>query len=317
MEKGKISRLATFPAVKKGQWYYGFNCKGCKEPIYLLTFEGIPPSNLFVGEGQFSVPCPLCQTDVLYETHEFIPLKARRDIPSPHQSTKRIEPSNMARQPLKRKYPKVKPTFGPGHLEDRPAAAALVARCVSLWTDIEVQQAHLLAKILHANTEPAIAMFLAISNSRTQFDVLNAAARVVLNELDYELFGALMNIRNGLEKERNHLVHGVYGAAQEIKEGVLWVNPIDQAAHTVRVSASGVTPEALEAFRDKIFVYEPGDLETIARDFEAFHRNLGFFIGYLHSPEPTWRAERYPQLCAWPPLQRELTRLREGQKNKH
>jgi hypothetical protein len=38
-------------------------------------------------------------------------------------------------------------------------------------------------------------------------------------------------------------------------------------------SPSGVTSEALESLRDKVFVYELGDLETVARDFEAFQKN--------------------------------------------
>jgi hypothetical protein len=310
VEKGMICRLATFPRAEKGRWYYGFKCKGCKKPIYILTgFEYEPPKNIFIGEGQLSVPCPFCSADTIYETYEFIPLKAKNDIASPHQSANRIEPSGMSRQPLKSKYPNVSPTFGPGHLEDRPKSAALIARCISLWTDVEIQQARLLAQMLKANTEPAIAVFLAISNSRTQYEVLNAAASVVLDERDYELFTAIMKIRSGLEKERNNLVHGQYGAAQEVKDGVLWINPIDQTAHTVRVNASGVTPQSLEWLRGKVFVYEPADLESIARDFEALHLNLGFFIGYLGSNNEAWRLERYPEICAWPPLADELIRL--------
>jgi hypothetical protein len=271
---------------------------------------------MFTGEGQLSTECPYCTQYAIYESNEFVPLKAKQKIPAPHQSANRVEPSNMARQPIKRKYPKAEPVFGPGQLEDRPKAAALVARCISLWTDVEIQQAYLLAQILGANTEPAMAMFLAISNSRTQYEVLNAAARIALNEQDYELFSAHMNIRTGLEKERNHLVHGQFGGSRAIKDGVAWVNAIDQSAYSARVRMKGTTPELLQEFLDKVFVYELGDLETIARNFQDFHQNLGLFTGYLSSLEPSWRATRYPQLCAWPPLERELARMREAQKNK-
>jgi hypothetical protein len=56
-KKGQISRFARYPAVEKGKWYYGFICKGCTEPIYVLKNPIGNVSNLFVGEGQFSVPC--------------------------------------------------------------------------------------------------------------------------------------------------------------------------------------------------------------------------------------------------------------------
>ena len=42
---------------------------------------------------------------------------------------------------------------------------------------------------------------------------LEAAAKVVLNEQDYELFAAHMARRAALEKERNDLAHGCYGVA--------------------------------------------------------------------------------------------------------
>ena len=136
--------------------------------------------------------------------------------------------------------------------------------------------------------------------------MLDAVAKVVLNEADYELFSALMKYRESVEKERNALAHGRFGGAAEIKEGVLWIDPIDLSEHTVRVTATGITDEALDRVRSKTFVYELGDFETIARDIENLHNQLMFFIGYLVSRHLTppmteeWRAMRYKELAAAP-----------------
>jgi len=230
----------------------------------------------------------------------------------------RVEPSNMPRQPLTKKYPNVRPTFGPGFLEDRPKAAALVARCIALWTEVENEEARLLATMLRANTEPAIALFLALQSSRTQSAVLEAVADVVLNDPDHMLFEALMKYRESVEKERNSLAHGSFGGSLEITEGVIWIDPRHLTQHTIRSTASGVSEEGLAWLRSKTFVYELGDFETIARDIENLHNQLMFFIGYLVSrhldPPATdeWRASRYTELCAEPRVAQALALVRKG-----
>ena len=164
----------------KGEWYVVVPCRSCKRPIDLVRdpHAGADPHR-FVGDGFVSTPCMRCHADEQYATHEITSVQADEDVDWGRPT--RVEPSNMPRQPLTKRYPQIKPTFGPGFLEDRPKAAALVARCIALWTEVEREEARLLATMLRANTEPAIAMFLALRSSRVQFDVLEAVATVVLN----------------------------------------------------------------------------------------------------------------------------------------
>ncbi len=313
---GTVSRLARPPNVAKDDWYFVVLCRVCQQPIYLVhdPHAGADPHR-FVGGGFVSAPCQRCGADENYSTNEINSIQADEDIDWGRPP--RVEPSNMPRQPLTKRYPKVKPTFGPGFLEDRPQAAALVARCIALWTEVEAEEARLLATMLRANTEPAVALFLTLQSSRVQFAVLDAVAKVVLNEADYELFAALMKYRESVEKERNALAHDRFGGAAEIKEGVLWIDPIDLSEHTVRVTASGITDEALDRVRSKTFVYELGDFEAIARDIENLHNQLMFFIGYLVSRHLTppmtdeWRAMRYKELAAEPRVAQALAAIRK------
>ena len=211
-----VYRMARVSNIEKGRWYIGVFCKGCKKKVCLLEdkFEGADP-HLFIGEGQISTPCPFCYTDVNYSTAEITSFQADEHIKATRYP--RVNPSNMARQPLAKKYPSVKPSFGPGFLEDRPHAAAIIARCIALWSDVEAEMARLLATLLQANTEPVVAVFLSIQSSRAQSDALNAAAEVVLNESDYELFGAIMSVARSVEKDRNDLAHGQYGGSDQDK----------------------------------------------------------------------------------------------------
>ena len=309
-------RLARPPAVVKGRWYVTVACRNCGKPIYLLEDKcnGADPHR-FVGDGKISAPCLRCGTDAMYKPSELTSIESQENIESP--TPPRVEPSNMPRQPISRKYPNAKPSFGPGFLEDRPKAAALVARCIALWTEVEVQKAQLLAMLLQANTEPAVALFLAIHNSRIQNAVMDAVATVVLTDEDYKLYSALMQYRASVEKERNALAHGNFGGSNEIKDGLAWIKPLDYVRHGAEIKLTGVTDESIAAIRDKVYVYERADLETIARDTEHLHTHLGFFTGYMFAlhedaaDKHTWRAQRYQELCSEPRIAHELKKLKK------
>jgi hypothetical protein len=251
--------------------------------------------------------------EIIFETIDLIPLQADADRPAWPLITRR-KPSNRPRQPVATRYPGAKPTFGPGFLEDRPECATIIARCVSVWSYIENELALLLASVLKINTEPAVAMFLAIQSGRTQMDVLQAAAKVVLNESDYELFGAIMNIKAVFEKERNDLVHGLYGSSMLVKEGILWIEQKHLTNHTALVWSSDFTNMDQQRVLRNTFVYEPSDLETVAQNLEWLHGMIGSFRGYTTSENTPRRGERYHQLCAEPRIEQELSRMRAGQK---
>ena len=304
-DKG-TSRLIPPKRIVKDKWYMGFICVHCKAQIPVLDNKAKqtagPTGPIFTGAGKFSVPCPSCGMDeIIYETSGMVGFAAEKDmVTSP--ALERRAPSNSPRQPAAGRYPKAKPTFGIRFLEDRPECAIIIARCVAGWSYVENEIALLLASILRINTEPALAMFLAISNSATQTAVISAAAEVVLTEIDFELFGALMNLVRKIGDERNHLVHGLYGGSMTVKEGVLWTEKKHHAAHTATVWASDHKTMETEYLKE-IFVYEPADLETVAQSIEWLHNFLGSFRGYVGKEsfaQPEWRAERYLQLCDEP-----------------
>jgi hypothetical protein len=249
-----VSRLSCRTRVEKGVWYFVFICQHCGNKIYALENKtGDAIKQPIIGKGLFSVPCRSCGEDeTLYKTSDLVPLQADEDIPS--AALPRRNPSNRPRQPAAKRYPKAKPTFGPELLEDRPECAIIIARCIAVWSHIEVQLALLLASILKVNTKPALALYLAIQNSRIQNDALKAAAEAALSEHDYELFRAYMSIKSALEKTRNDFAHGIYGTSMLVKEGVLWMEQKDSAGHTARVWASDYTDMGKEHLTKTTFV---------------------------------------------------------------
>ncbi|WP_128964643.1 hypothetical protein [Bradyrhizobium guangdongense] len=303
--------------IEKGRWYFGFICPHCGANIYSLDdpTQGGTKGPVAIGEAKFSVPCRSCETDeILFGTHELVPLQAHEDLlGSP--ALPRRKPSGKARQKLSNRYPKAKATFGIRFIEDQPECAVIFARCVVKWSYVENETALLLAKILKINTEPALAMFLAMQSSRVQIDVLTAAARTALSADDFKLFQAIMNIRRTMEGARNHLVHGLIGGSTVVKDGVLWTDQKDYVRHTATVWGTDYA-QMHTKYLEEVFVYEADDLETIAQDLEWLHRFIGNLWGYLDSSDVVWRAERYHQLCTEPRVQAELQRMaRVGQQS--
>ncbi|MGI8569815.1 MAG: hypothetical protein ACR2KT_12485 [Methylocella sp.] len=68
-----------------------------------------------------------------------------------------------------------------GVLESRPKAAALIAECIADWTEVELQIARLLAAMLQANVQPAIALYLSLANERAKREALNSIADFVFD----------------------------------------------------------------------------------------------------------------------------------------
>jgi hypothetical protein len=81
----------------------------------------------------------------------------------------------MPRQPFLPTYKHAKYTLEQDSLSKRPEIATLIARCIGLWTHVEIQMAMLLSAIMKSDTASAIALFLSLRASRSQTDALTGA----------------------------------------------------------------------------------------------------------------------------------------------
>jgi hypothetical protein len=171
----------------------------------------------------------------------------------------------------------------------------------------------LLASILHIDQKPAAAIFLSIYNSRIQQQVLRAAAEAVLITDDFEIFSAFMNVVATIEKERNDVVHGVFGGSPFVA-GLMWAEQKHFVGHTFTVWSSGFANMNASEFLSKTFVYTAEDLETTASHIEWLHRCVGTMSTYFTSTNEERRDQLRRQLCAEPLIAQELSRIRADQK---
>jgi hypothetical protein len=313
-----LYRLYRRDPVSKGKWYYTVACHGCGKPIPILDDQsaGQLPAQLS-GQGKLLIPCLDCAYDDEYSLTELTSLQYEEDMPGARPP--RVEISKSSRKPLWKVYPKAKAKaiLGIGLIEDRPNAAVIVSRIVTSWSDIEVQCARLLAEIMGTNVAAAAAVFGSLRSSRAQHDALAAAAEVVLDANDLELFAAYMARRASLEKERNDLAHGCFGVSVSIPDHIVWVS---QSDYTTFSANQNVSDADIEQFRKKQYVYELGTLERIAQEISEFYSQLGFFSGYLGARRngingSFFRTQRYPQLCSQPHIRQALDRLRTLKKS--
>jgi hypothetical protein len=302
---GMPLRLYKRDAVKRGEWYYAIDCGRCGELIYALddAAGGREPSRL-AGIGDISIACPKCAHEGTYPAADLKVVRAVADVPG--SRPERAPTSKSSRKPLARSYPNARATFGVGFIEDRPKAAAIVARIITGWADVEVECARLLAELMGTNIPAAAAVFGSLRSSRAQHDALAAAAEAVLDAADFDLFSAHMTRRASLEKERNDLAHGCFGVSVGIPEHIVWVAQGDYLR-----SVAGDFDFA--TFRSKQFVYQLGTLERIAQEIEEFYHQLAFFRGYLWSRQDgdrgaSFRRMRYPQLRDQPHIREHFAR---------
>ena len=305
-------RLYRRDQIEKGKWYYTAPCKGCGKTIYLLDdlSEGKSPSKI-TGDGEIGAACHRCGCENVFPATSLKVMQSEENLEGGRPP--RVTPSKSSRKQLWKAYPKAKATFGVGYIEDRPAAAAIVARIITAWADIEVECARLLAELMQVQVPPAAAVFGSLRSSRAQYDALNAAAIISLSKDDLELFEAHMTRRSSLEKERNDLAHGCFGVSVQIPDHIVWVPQYEYLIFST-------TKGNLEEFRKKQFVYELGTLERIAQEIEEFYHQLGFFRGYLYARRDgaagaAFRAQRYSQLCNQSHIRQALDRRQTAKKD--
>jgi hypothetical protein len=212
--------------------------------------------------------------------------------------------------------------LGPGAISDQPSLAAIIGRCLGLWTDVELQMAILLSILLKtdtaAATDAAIAVYLVLRRSTPRYDALKAAGDATLAPKDRELLGAVLRVHQAAEAERNALAHGSYGSHPNMPESILWIDTSD-IAHFItsmlrRESKTGTrhTANDEKLLGRKLSHYTAKDLEAIYAQILQAHQTVFNFSAYLRTSKPEIRDEQYGQLCSSPPIREALRALRDG-----
>ena len=210
----------------------------------------------------------------------------------------------MARQPFRPRDKDTPFEIGSAVIEEVPELAALVGRIAINWAGVEVQLSLVLSSMLGVDNSAAVAVFLSLRNHRAQRDALRAAAAVSLSDEEREIFDLILSSHEELNKQRNDVVHCVWGRCASAPDGILWSSQQNHALMLVRdyhMSDTGqLTHDSrLSNMTKDLFVVRYTDLEALNSSVTTLERTIGSFQAYLRYKGTTAGDWCYEQLQAF------------------
>ena len=170
-------------------------------------------------------------------------------------------------------------------IEQLSTVAQWVGRIAINWSGVELQLALALGSMLGVESDAAVAVFLSLRNHRAQRDALKAAGRKALSEDDWSVFEALLDVHSELDKQRNDVVHGVWGRSEKTPDGIIWSSLQDHANMLINAYHREADRPSYEEVTTHItsdyFVVRYLDLEELNTAIRALARAVGNFHGYL------------------------------------
>lgn len=182
----------------------------------------------------------------------------------------------MPRQPLRNIIPG-KPVIeiGPSTFAKRPKLAAYVAQTIAGWAQVELSLSVVLARYTSRNIEQSIDMYLSIDGFGAQSLLLEAAAKSVLSQDNYDLFDATMRFIKANYAVRNEMAHWTWGVTDALTDGLIIIEPRGHKKlnalqfNLIGQDMSKVVPRIMAMAQEQeknVFAYRERDLVRCAED---------------------------------------------------
>lgn len=179
-------------------------------------------------------------------------------------------------------------------LRRHPKLAVLLADAIASWTTVDHFMLRLYVRLMGGASDRAAAAFLALETQSAKTAAINAVATQFLRDDYRTLLNAILGIAKSCQRNRDRLVHWIWGDSDQIIDGVLLVNPKDTICG--------------EPTPDQILVFKENDFLDI---IEANERLAGFglsFIWILNDHPSNRGGALYDELCAEPEIRERLHR---------
>jgi len=178
-------------------------------------------------------------------------------------------------QPLKKWVSDI--SWQPKDLDKRPELALKIAQVGAAWSQLDLQRVHLLMALLRNGAPTGVRMYLSLSGSASQEAVLTAAFGNFLPDSTQKMFESLMRDIKARARERNRIVHGIWGVSDDYPEALINCQLNDMATNSVtryriisHVSTLGLKPIDFEKHQQAEFikacrVYRANDFKDVFR----------------------------------------------------
>jgi hypothetical protein len=206
--------------------------------------------------------------------------------------------------------------------DNRPHLALLAMKVIGEWSILESFLRGLFVQMLGANPAPAAAMYSALSGAQAQRSVFRAVAEVALPGHELEIFEAIFSIYSTAAKERNKIVHWVWGHSPQIPDGVLLCDPDVLMDYRVKIEQYKIRILARERIqapefpKDQIFVYYQHDFTGASERIQRLIDLVMRFSFVVNRDHPANREGRlFAKLAQEPEIAEYVARLRQRQKS--
>lgn len=140
----------------------------------------------------------------------------------------------MPRQPFNPTYSGTPTAMSAWMIDEMPRLAQIVGQITVNWSGVDLQMALILGSLLGIENEAAVAVSVSLRNHRAQRDALSAAAEKCLAEELHTGFTELLAAHSRLDKQRNDVVHGMWGRADKTPDDLIWCSLQDHANMLIR-----------------------------------------------------------------------------------
>lgn len=184
-----------------------------------------------------------------------------------------LSEADFAMQLLSHVHPTARITLGLADtMPQRPILAAKVAQCISEFSNIETMLPVVLAFLLSADAETAIAMFGSLENRAAQLRLLNTAAEKILDEDHFDCWTVLLaKFIKPVMNERDRFAHWAWGYSPDLPDALLLAKPIEKARAQWEATSP---PKPPIIARNKVYVFNASDFDRA--------------IGRLNDPPQTY-----------------------------
>jgi hypothetical protein len=135
----------------------------------------------------------------------------------------------LARQPYLPQYKGKSSAMGADIIERMPGVAELVGRITINWTQVDLQLSLTMGSLLGVENKASVAVFLSLRNNRAKRDALEAASNVSLDKSLQDIFKKILKVHSLFDRQRNDMVHGVWGISEATPDGIIWSSLQDHA----------------------------------------------------------------------------------------
>jgi hypothetical protein len=184
----------------------------------------------------------------------------------------------------------------------RPEHIAKIGECLTLWPDVDLNLALLLASLTRANADAMVAVYATLRRSTARFEAIQAAARVSFDLTGQTLIAAVLKFAETVEGSRNDLAHGQWGISLLVPDAILWVSGAHSIDIHVKTRRSGIERRRIEndLTASRIFYYTLSDFGSIRQDINNLCDALWMVRSFLdnHHWAEDGVSNASAQLCA-------------------